>query len=116
LLRICFGDYDREMVLVAEHHDAHSGKKAIIGVGRLNKLRAKNEAEVAVLVADAFQNQGLGLELLRRVIDVARDEKLNSVCSEMLRDNLGMQKISKTLGFNLKSRMDSPSIKAVLPL
>jgi acetyltransferase len=116
LLRICFGDYDREMVLVAEHHDAHSGKKAIIGVGRLNKLRAKNEAEVAVLVADAFQNQGLGLELLRRIIDVARDEKLSSVCSEMLRDNLGMQKISKKLGFNLKFRLDSSSIKAVLTL
>jgi acetyltransferase len=117
LLRICFGDYDREMVLVAEHIDPHTSKKAIIGVGRLNKLRGhKNEAEVAVLVADAFQNRGLGLELLRRVIAVAREEKLSTVSSEMLRENLSMQVISKRLGFRLQSRMDSPSINAVLSL
>ncbi len=117
LLRICFGDYDQEMVLVAEHRDGHTGKLTIIGVGRLNKLRGhKNEAEVAVLVADAFQNHGLGLELLRRVISVARDEKLSCLSSEMLRDNLSMQVISKKTGFILHSRMDSPSITAVLNL
>ena len=117
LLRICFGDYDQEMVLVAEHVEAPTGKMAIIGVGRLNKLRGhKNDAEVAILVADAFQNRGLGLELLRRVISVARDEKLSTVCSEMLRDNLGMQLISKKLGFQLQTQMDSPSIKARLNL
>jgi acetyltransferase len=117
LLRICFGDYDREMVLVAERRDSQTGKLTIIAVGRLSKLRGhKNEAEVAVLVADAFQNRGLGLELLRRVISVARDENLSSVSSEMLRDNLSMQVISKKMGFQLRSRMDSPSINAVLTL
>ena len=117
LLRICFGDYDREMVLVAEHTNLPSGKKEIAGVGRLNKMRGhKNDAEVAVLVSDAFQNLGLGLELLRRVISVARDEKLETVSSEMLRDNIGMQIISKKLGFHFQSRLDSPSITAVLNL
>jgi len=117
LLRICFGDYEREMVLVAEHHSPKTGLPGIVGVGRLNKLRGNtNEAEVAVLVADAFQSGGLGRELLRRTIDVARDEKLSRVCSEMLTDNLAMQKISKKLGFKLRSRLDSPSIRAVLDL
>ena len=67
-------------------------------------------------MADAFQSGGLGRELLRRTIDVARDEKLSRVCSEMLTDNLAMQKISKKLGFKLRSRLDSPSIRAVLDL
>ena len=117
LLRICFGDYEREMVLVAEHLSPKTGLPGIVGVGRLNKLRGNtNEAEVAVLVADAFQSGGLGRELLRRTIDVARDEKLSRVCSEMLTDNLAMQKISKKLGFKLRSRLDSPSIRAVLDL
>ena len=39
LLRICFGDYDREMVLVAEHHPQDGSRPRIVGVGRLNKLR-----------------------------------------------------------------------------
>jgi len=117
LLRICFGDYEREMVLIAEHYDPHKERNTVIGVGRLNKTRGcDNEAEVAVLISDEYQGKGLGYELLRRVIDVARDEKLSRVFSEMLRDNLGMQVISKKLGFQLSFRMDSPSIKASLDL
>src|ERR1700692_2544116 len=90
LLRICFGDYDREMVLVAEHHPLDGSSPRIVGVGRLNKMRARNEAEVAVLVADEYQNLGLGFRLLGGIVQVARDEKLGRVSSEMLRDNLGM--------------------------
>ncbi len=117
LLRICFGDYEREMVLVVEHLNPASGVKGIVAVGRLNKLRGQNnEAEVAILVADAYQNGGLGRELLRRLIDIARQEKLSRVSSEMLGDNLGMQVISKRLGFHMRSRLDSPSIKATLDL
>jgi acetyltransferase len=117
LLRICFGDYDREMVLVAELVNLHSGTSRIVGVGRLNKLRGhNNEAEVAVLVSDSCQKRGLGSELLRRVLQVARDEQLSRVSSEMLGDNLPMQLISKKLGFRLRSRHASPSVKAVLDL
>jgi acetyltransferase len=117
LLRICFGDYEREIVLVAELVNLHTGASGIVGVGRLNKLRAHNqEAEVAVLVSDACQKRGLGSELLRRVIQVARDEQLSRVSSEMLGDNLAMQAISKKLGFRLRSRLASPSVRAVLDL
>jgi acetyltransferase len=117
LLRICFGDYEREMVLVAVHRDSHGGESKIVGVVRLNKLRRQNkEAEAAVLVSDAYQKQGLGFELLQRIVQVARDEKLNRVSSEMLGDNLAMQLISKRLGFRLLPQSDSPSLKAVLDL
>ena len=115
LLRICFGDYDREMVLVAERQD-RSGGRHIVGVGRLNKLFGRNEAEIAVLVCDAYQNRGLGLELLRRVVQVARDEHLGRVFSEMLYDNLSMQIISKRLGFQIHTHQDSVSVSAVLEL
>ncbi len=116
LLRICFGDYDREMVLVAEITDSQSGNHRIVGVGRLNKMRESNDAEVAVLVSDQFQNRGLGLQLLERVVQVARVEKLSRVSSEMLRDNLAMQAISKQMGFQLRPYDDGESIAAVLEL
>ena len=48
----------------------------ILGVGRLIKLNAQNEAEVAILVSDQYQKQGLGIEVLRRTVQIARDEKL----------------------------------------
>jgi acetyltransferase len=116
LLRICFADYDREMVLVAEHPDADSGEPRILAVGRMNKLHAGNEAEVAVLVSDQYQKLGLGLELLRRIIEVARDEKLSRVSAEMLTDNIAMQVITKRLGFVVRAGEDMTSVRAFLDL
>jgi acetyltransferase len=116
LLRICFGGYDREMVLVAERTDPASGERRIIAVGRMNKLHAGNEAEVAVLVSDQYQKLGLGNELLRRVIQIARDEKLARVSAEMLPDNIAMQIITKRLGFRVRAGEDPTSVRAFLDL
>jgi acetyltransferase len=116
LLRICFGDYDREMALVAERTDPGTGERRIIGVGRMNKLHARNEAEVAVLVSDQCQNLGLGYELLRRVVQIARDEKLSRVSAEILPDNRAMQVIMKRIGFRVRMGEDRTSIQAYLDL
>jgi acetyltransferase len=116
LLRICFGDYDREMVLVAEHTDAATGDRRILGVGRMSRLRVRNEAEVAALVSDQYQHLGLGLELLRRIVDIARDEKLSQVSAEMLPDNLGMQAVFRRLGFRIYADEDLTSLRATLDL
>jgi acetyltransferase len=116
LLRICFGAYDREMVLVAERSDPGTGERQIIAVGRMNKLRAGNEAEVAVLVSDQYQKLGLGNELLRRVIQIARDEKLSRVSAEMLPDNIAMQIITRHHGFGVRASKDRTSVRAFLDL
>jgi acetyltransferase len=62
------------------------------------------------------QKQGLGIELLRRAVQVARDENLGSVSAEMLRDNLTVQSIFKKVGLRLRLPADSSSISAVLDL
>jgi len=116
LLRICFGDYDREMALVAEYTDPGTGERRIIGVGRMNKLHSRNEAEVAALVADQYQKLGLGHELLRRVIQVARDEKVKRVSAEMLPDNTAMQAVFRRLGFRIKADDDMTSLLANMEL
>ncbi|MFZ0759606.1 MAG: bifunctional acetate--CoA ligase family protein/GNAT family N-acetyltransferase [Candidatus Sulfotelmatobacter sp.] len=116
LLRICFADYNREMALVAERRDSGTGERQIIAVGRMNKLHARNEAEVAVLVSDRYQKLGLGNELLRRVIQIARDEKLSRVSAEMLTDNIAMQIITKRLGFRFQANEYPTSVRAFLDL
>jgi acetyltransferase len=116
LLRICFGDYDREMALVAEYSDLATGERKILAVGRMNKLHAGNEAEVAVLVSDHYQKLGLGHELLRRVVQIARDEKLSRVSAEMLTDNVAMQIITKRLGFKVRAGEDLTSVQSFLDL
>ena len=116
LLRICFGDYDREMVLVAENTDPATGERRIMGVGRMNKLHTRNEAEVAALVSDQYQRRGLGYELLRRVVQVARDEKIALVSAEMLPDNVAMRAVFKRLGFHIRMDEDLTSLRATLDL
>jgi acetyltransferase len=116
LVRICFVDYDREMAIVADCRDRKTGQHQILGVGRLVKSHTKNEGEVAVLVSDKCQNQGLGTELFRRVIQIARDEKLSRVEAEILPDNFAMKKIARKLGFHSRTPNDPTSIRAVLDL
>jgi acetyltransferase len=116
LSRICFVDYDREMALVADQKDQTTGQHRIVGVGRLVKLHAGNQAEVAVLVSDRCQRRGLGTELLSRLVRVARDEKLSRISAVMFGDNLGVQTIFRKLGFHLSLSPNRASIKASLDL
>jgi acetyltransferase len=113
LTRICFIDYDREMALVVEHK-AKDGSPEIIAIGRLSKLRGRDEAELAVLVDDRFQHQGLGAELYRRLIAVARDEKVKRVVSTILAENREMRAICQKLGFTLHADLEDGTVRAEL--
>ncbi len=101
LIRMCFIDYEREMALVAEYKNPQTGQNEIIGVSRLIKVRSENSGEFAVLVTDQFQRRGLGTELLRRLIEVGHDEKLQLITGTILVENQGMQEVCKKLGFRL---------------
>jgi len=115
LTRICFIDYDREIVLVVEHKKKEDGQPEIIAIGRLSKLRgAGDEAELAVLVDDRFQFQGLGTELYRRLIAVARDEKLKRVVCTILAENREMRAICQKLGFQMESDLEDGTVRAQL--
>jgi acetyltransferase len=116
LARICFIDYDREMALVADHRDLETKDHDILGVGRLSKLRGTDEAEFAMLVADRYQGRGLGKELLSRLLQVGRDEKLRCISGNILIDNLGMQHICEELGFRLIRSADSRTVRAEIDL
>jgi acetyltransferase len=102
LTRICFIDYDREMALVVERKKP-DGAPDIIAVGRLSKIHGRPEAELAALVQDELQGKGIGVELYRRLIQVARDQKLKTVHSNMLGENKEMQHLCKRLGFKLSA-------------
>jgi len=116
LVRICFVDPETETVLVAARRNPQTGEESILAVGRLNRLPGKNEAEVAILVSDEFQGHGLGSELMRRLILIARDEKRARIVGEMLRDNIAMQVMIKKHSFRLRLLDDPQYVRAVLKL
>ena len=115
LTRICFIDYDREMALVVEHKK-DNGEPEIIAIGRLSRLHGRNDAEMAVLVDDRFQYLGLGTELYRRLIEIARDEHMRSVTCTILNENREMQAICRRFGFYMEADLDDGTIRAELKL
>ncbi len=115
LLRRCFIDYDREMALVAEVKGANK-EMELLGVARLIKLHGTPDAEFAVLVSDHAQRSGLGLELMKRIIQIAGDEKIRRLCADVLRENEGMRHLLEQLHFTLKDSPDNLVSKASLQL
>ena len=116
LLRKCFIDYDREMALVAEHSNPQGRDSEITAVGRLTRAPGTREAEVAVLVADEFQHCGLGSELLGRLIQVGRDEKLQRITASILPENMTMRALAARHGFTVVQNADLNAIRITLEL
>jgi RimJ/RimL family protein N-acetyltransferase/Iap family predicted aminopeptidase len=118
LAHICCIDYDRELALVAEQEDAGSGERKILGVARLTRLQHEKEAEFAIVIADHAQRQGLGTELLRRLVAVARAEKIERLTADIMAENTDMRRIAKKLGFELQDtgRPDRESGNGVGPM
>ena len=106
LARICHCDYDRDIPLVAERTNP-DGSRSILGVGRLSKVSGTREAMLSVMVGDPYQGMGIGSELVRRVVDVARSENIERLTAVLTVDNQPMQYIFKKLDFILENSNDN---------
>ena len=115
LVRICFIDYARQMALVVER-TAPDGTKQIIGVGRLQNLLGPGDAEFSIVISDDHQKDGLGTELLKRLIEIGRAEGVKVITADILAENMAMQKISEKAGFKLTREFGEPVVSARLEL
>jgi acetyltransferase len=115
LSRICFNDYDREIALVIERPTSTT-EREIVGVGRLIKTPGRNEAEFAIVLSDSYQGKGLGTEVLRRLLDVGKQEHVKRIVGYILSDNLAMRRACTKLGFQVGYDPDTEVFKAVILL
>jgi acetyltransferase len=116
LMRLCFIDYDREMALVADYKNPETGMHEILAVGRLSKLHGVSEAEFSMMVSDPFQCRGLGTEMLRRLIQIGRNEQIKRITADILPDNLAMQRVCEKVGFRLDRRSELGVVGAEIEL
>ena len=112
LTRICYIDYDREMALVVEHTDPKTGDRQVLAVARLTKIHGSTAAEFAVLITDQFHHQGLGTELLRRLVEVARDERISLIVGDILPENRDMVELCTKVGFRCEYSEKDEVVKA----
>jgi acetyltransferase len=116
LARMCFIDYDRQIALVAESTNERTGERQISGVGRLVKSTGGKEAEVAFLISDAFQGQGIGREMMALLMAFARDEQLSTLTATFIRENLPMRRLLERYRFEITDDLQEESSTARLEL
>ncbi|MGH0036986.1 MAG: GNAT family N-acetyltransferase, partial [Myxococcota bacterium] len=91
-------DYDREMALILTERGV-PGTRDIYGVVRLISDPDNEQAEFAVIVRHEMTGLGLGVLLMRRIIDYARARGTSRIWGDVLPDNRTMRKLCKALGF-----------------
>jgi len=116
LARMTHNDYDREIALVVEGQE--QGERAIWGVARLSKLRGTNEdARFTMLISDHYQGQGLGKELMKRIIEIGRNEKIKNIIAMMSPENDAMQQLCRAVGFtDFEVEPETKMLKAQITL
>jgi GNAT superfamily N-acetyltransferase len=90
-------DYRRDVAFVALVH--RDGEKREIGVARYGTDKDGGVCECAVTVAEEWRKRGLGVILMRHLIEVARSRGVRSMFSIDEADNAGMRDLAKFLGF-----------------
>ena len=116
LARICHGDYDREITLVVEQEDLETGETTIMGAGRISKMHGMDRARFSLLIGDNWQGHGLGAQLLKQVVEVAHEEKLQSLEAIVTPDNQFMLKVCERMGFELNKSDEDEMVKVELNL
>ena len=109
-------DYDREMALILTEHGI-PGKTEIYGVVSITADSANQSGEYALLVRGDMTGMGLGIVLMRRIIDFARRRGLSSIFGDVLQENVTMLKLCRVLGFDEKPMPGDPTlVRATLDL
>jgi acetyltransferase len=89
-------DYCRRLALVALHDDDDNGRE-VLGLGSYGAVDDRS-AEVALVVRDAWQQQGVGTELARRVLQAAEDRGFHRFITHVLADNAAIRRLLKRVG------------------
>jgi len=97
-------DYRSDMAIVGTIPEAHG--EEIVAIGRYYLNPRTNLAEVAFIVRDEWQNQGIGTFLLKYLITVAKRNGIAGFTAEVLRDNKAMQAVFEKSDCEIRSRLE----------
>jgi GNAT superfamily N-acetyltransferase len=103
-------DYINRLALVAEL----DGR--LIAVGRFESGPGDTEAEVAFVVADAFQHHGIGSVLLDELASAARERGVLAFRADTLTENRAMLDVFHHAGFVVSSSVDHGTVTLRFPL
>ena len=106
-------DFDNHVALVAQIDE--NGQSSIVGGGRYIVVQP-GQAEIAFVVVDAYQGQGIGAALMRHLACLARDAGLRELVAEVLPENTAMLKVFSKFGFRPDSKREHQVIHLTMQL
>lgn len=119
LIRFTQIDYDREMAFIAvvrkevRQEVQQVDKDIEIGVARYVMNPDGHSCEFALVVADEWQNKGIGSYLMTQLMQAAKYRGLNTMLGEVLADNEHMLDLARRLGFSQRSHENDPGVAVI---
>ena len=111
LVRFTQLDYSRELAFVAT---LKQGDVEIeVGVARYFTNPDGESGEIALVVADEWQNHGLGTRLMSCIIEAAKEKNFQTLEGEVLANNVKMLHLMRKLGFRQQTKPDEPGVVLV---
>ena len=106
-------DFVSHVALVAVMEEG--GQPLIVGGSRYIVVQP-GQAEVAFVVVDQYQGQGIGAKLLHHLAVIARDAGLKELVAEVLPDNTSMLKVFERSGFPVGTKRGPQGVHITLQL
>jgi GNAT superfamily N-acetyltransferase len=106
-------DFDKHVALVALADE--DGREVIIGGGRYI-VTEPGKAEIAFVVIDDYQGQGIGTLLMRHLAVIARKAGLKELIADVLPENAAMRKVFGKFGFQARRSKDPQVVHLALVL
>ena len=101
-------DYRRHMAFAVT--TVEDGGEQFVGVGRYVVDAATGNAEVALVIADAWHGKGLGRRMLELLLQHARDAGVREAEGVVLATNRPMLRLAGSVGFSLKADPEDATI------
>lgn len=97
-------NYPDNMALIATLKS--NGGEQQIAVARYSKTEKENAAELAVVVADAWQGRGLGRRIMLELVKLAIQAGFKTLYMSILSENIHMIKLATQIGFTTELPSD----------
>jgi GNAT superfamily N-acetyltransferase len=88
----------------------------LVAVARYEGRPGVSSAEIAVVVDDALQHQGVGRLMLERLVDVAHEAGLETLAADVLAGNTAMLALLRTLGLPRRTESDGDTVSVLVEL
>jgi acetyltransferase len=105
-------DYDREMGLILTEPGI-PGTTEIYGVANVIADPDNFGGEYAIVVRHDMVGLGLGIVLMKRIIEYARSRGIKELFGDVLRENRSMLRLCEILGFVESRTQDDPGVVRV---